>query len=231
MVSAFKGPSGRCTNAARAAVRLGFHDAAGWSKKTGTTGGADGSLILAPEEIQRPANKGLEEIVTLTKSWYTKYKAYGVSAADIVQMGANVATVTCPLGPRTKTYVGRKDNSNACTDGLLPSVTDSADKIIKLFQDKTIQPNGLTALLGAHSTSQQRFVDTSRAGDPQDSTPGVWDTAYYTELLNSTSPKRVFKFASDLKLAADSRIKGLFTAFAAPNNEAQVPWNRVSLNN
>lgn len=228
MVTAFKGPSGRCTNAARAAVRLGFHDAAGWSKNTGTSGGADGSIILAPEEIKRPANRGLEEIVTLTKSWYNKYKGYGVSAADIIQMGANVATVVCPLGPRVKTYVGRKDNSKACPDGLLPLVTDSAEQIIKLFQDKTIQPNGLTSLLGAHTTSQQRFVDPSRAGDPQDSTPGVWDTEYYTELLDANAPKRVFKFASDIKLAADSRIKGLFTAFAAPNNEAQVPWNRVS---
>lgn len=227
MATAFKGPSGRCTNAARAAVRLGFHDAAGWSKNTGTSGGADGSLILAPEEIKRPGNRGLEEIVTLTQSWYNKYKSYGVTAADIVQMGANVATVVCPLGPRIKSYVGRKDNSKACTDGLLPPVTASADDLIKLFQDKTIQPNGLTALLGAHSTAQQRFVDPSRAGDPQDSTPGVWDMAYYTETLDPNAPKRVFKFASDIKLAADARMQGLFKAFAAPNNEAQAPWNRV----
>lgn len=176
MVTAFKGPSGRCTNAARAAVRLGFHDAAGWSKNTGPDGGADGSLILAPEEIRRPGNRGLEEVVTLTQSWFNKYKGYGISAADLIQMGANVATVVCPLGPRTKTYIGRKDNSKAAPDGLLPPVDASADFLIKLFQDKTIQPNGLVALLGAHSTAQQRFVDPRRVGDPQDSTPGVWES-------------------------------------------------------
>lgn len=227
MAASFKGPSGRCTNAARAAVRLGFHDAAGWSKSTGPDGGADGSLILAPEEIQRPGNRGLEEIVSLTQSWFNKYKSYGISAADLIQMGANVATVTCPLGPRTKTYVGREDNSEPAPDGLLPPVDESADFLIKLFQDKTIQPNGLVALLGAHSTAQQRFVDTRRAGDPQDSTPGVWDMLYYNETINPNAPARVFKFPSDIKLAADPRMKRLFTAFAAPNNAAQTPWNLV----
>ncbi|KAG6355773.1 hypothetical protein INS49_003739 [Diaporthe citri] len=225
MVTAFKGPSGRCTNAARAAVRLGFHDAAGWSKKTGPDGGADGSLILNTEEIRRPGNRGLEEIVTLTQTWFNKYKGYGISAADLVQMGANVATVVCPLGPRTKTYIGRKDNPKPATDGLLPPVDASADFLIKLFQDKTIQPNGLVALLGAHSTAQQRFVDPRRAGDPQDSTPGVWDMLYYNETINPNAPARVFKFASDIKLAADPRMSRLFTAFAAPNNAAQLPWN------
>ncbi|KAL1875447.1 hypothetical protein Daus18300_003186 [Diaporthe australafricana] len=225
MVAAFKGPSGRCTNAARAAVRLGFHDAAGWSKSTGPDGGADGSLILAPEEIRRPGNRGLEEIVTLSQTWFNKYKGYGVSAADLIQMGANVATVVCPLGPRTKTYIGRKDNAKAAPDGLLPPVDASADFLIKQFQDKTIQPNGLVALLGAHSTAQQRFVDPRRAGDPQDSTPGVWDMLYYNETINPNAPARVFKFASDIKLAADPRMSRLFTAFAAPNNAAQLPWN------
>lgn len=227
MARAFKGPSGRCNNAARAAVRLGFHDAAGWSKPTGPTGGADGSIILNPDEIKRPLNRGLEEIVVQTTGWYNQYKQYGISAADLIQMGANVATVVCPLGPRTKTFVGRKD-STAPAPGPLPDVNDSADNLIKLFKDKTIQPNGLTALLGAHSTAQQRFVDPARAGDPQDSTPGVWDMEYYNETLNATAPSRVFKFASDVKLAADPRVQRLFTAFAAPNNAAQLPWNLVS---
>ncbi|POS81182.1 peroxidase [Diaporthe helianthi] len=225
MVSAFKGPSGRCTNAARAAVRLGFHDAAGWSKRTGPDGGADGSIMLNSDEIRRPGNRGLEEIVKQTQVWFNKYKGYGISAADLIQMGANVATVVCPLGPRTKTYIGRKDNPKPAPDGLLPPVNESADFLIKLFQDKTIQPNGLVALLGAHSTAQQRFVDPRRAGDPQDSTPGVWDMVYYNETINPNAPARVFKFASDIKLAADPRMSRLFTAFAAPNNAAQLPWN------
>lgn len=75
----FTGRSGRCTNYARAAVRLGFHDAAGWSKATAPGGGADGSIILAAVEMQRKENKGLEEIVAQMKIWYNTYHKYGVS--------------------------------------------------------------------------------------------------------------------------------------------------------
>ena len=68
MVSTFAGASGRCNLYARGAVRLGFHDAAGW-KKGMTYGGADGSMILT-DEISRPINKGLEEIVDQMRTWY-----------------------------------------------------------------------------------------------------------------------------------------------------------------
>lgn len=220
----FIGLSGRCTNLARAAIRLGFHDAAGWSKNTGPGGGADGSLVLSPAEILRPENNGLQDIVAQMKTWYASYKGNGVSMADLVQMGATVATVACPMGPRIRSYVGRKDSSVACTDGLLPGVNSDADTLIKLFQDKTIEPHGLTALVGAHTTSQQRFVDPSRAGDPQDASPGVWDVKFYKQTLGD-APPRVFRFASDVVLARDSRVSAEFQRFASD----QSHWNEVCL--
>ena len=90
MAMKFRGPSYRCNSFARGAVRLGFHDAGPW-KKGLTYGGADGSIILT-DELSRPINKGLEEIAAVTKQWYTKYQPYGVTAADLIQMGATVAT-------------------------------------------------------------------------------------------------------------------------------------------
>ncbi|KAK0624866.1 peroxidase [Bombardia bombarda] len=222
MEASFRGASGRCTNAARAAVRLGFHDAAGWSKSTGPLGGADGSIVLAPSEILRPKNNGLQEIIQQMQIWYNQYHGYGVSMADLIQFGATVATVVCPLGPRIHSFVGRYDSSIPAPDGLLPGPFDSADFLIDLFRDKTIQPHGLTALLGAHSTSQQRFVDTSRAGDPQDGTPGVWDVLYYKQTLGP-KPPRVFTFQSDINLSEDPRIYPEFAAFAGPGG--QQHWN------
>ena len=97
MERVFREPDGQCSSAARGAIRLGFHDAAGWSKFTGFGGGADGSILHAPEEMLRPANRGLEEIVEQVRFWYEKYSHYGISAADLIQFGANVATVVCPL--------------------------------------------------------------------------------------------------------------------------------------
>jgi len=216
MEAKFKGSAGRCNRFARAAVRLGFHDAGTWSKTTGF-GGADGSLILA-NEGNRPENNGLQEISKVTLGWYNSYKKYGVGMADLIQMGANVATVVCPLGPRVRTFVGRKDSNVPNADNLLPSVFADAESLIKLFEDKTIKAHGLAALVGAHTTSQQHFVDPKRKFDPQDSTPGVWDVKFYGQTTGS-APKRVFKFPSDVALAAHPKIADEWADFAGAGGQ------------
>jgi hypothetical protein len=223
MTAKFNGTSGRCNKFARQAVRLGFHDAGVWSKSSGY-GGADGSILLS-DEMSRADNNGLAEIAAQTKKWYTKYSPHGLSMADIIQFGANVATVVCPLGPRLRTFVGRKDNSKAGPTGLLPDEKDSADKLIKLFQDKTIDPHDLVALVGAHTTSQQHFVDTRRDGDPQDTTPGVWDVAFYPQTTGNPPP-RVIKFQSDINLSKDKRTSTEWKAFS-DTRTGQDHWNEV----
>jgi manganese peroxidase len=227
MRKAMVGTAGRCNNLARGSVRLGFHDAGTWSKNTGRGGGADGSIVLAGECYDRSENSGLVETCDQYKTWFGKYKSYGISMADLIQMGANVATVVCPLGPRVRSFVGRKDNNAAAPTGLLPTPFDSAEKLINLFADKTISPAGLVALVGAHTTSQQRFVDPARAGDPQDSTPGVWDVAFYGQTTDPNAPKRVFKFQSDINLSKDPRTAPTWNAFSGLIT-GQLPWNQVS---
>jgi manganese peroxidase len=111
----FTGNSGRCNGFARAAIRMGFHDAGAWNKNS-TNGGADGSLILAGE-INRAENNGLQTILNYTQTVYTKYQSYGIGMADLIQFMATTATVSCPLGPRVRTYVGRKDSSLPAPNG------------------------------------------------------------------------------------------------------------------
>src|ERR1700742_1091847 len=135
---------------------------------------------------------------------YNKYQPYGASAADLIQMGATVATVVCPLGPRIRSFVGRVDNNKLPPEGLLPEVNATADDLIQLFEDKTIKPNGLVALVGAHTTSQQRFFMPQEAFDPQDSTPGVWDVLFYNQTLNK-APQRIVKFTSDVRFSTHPR--------------------------
>ncbi|CAL3963468.1 hypothetical protein PZA11_001078 [Diplocarpon coronariae] len=222
MAAKFRGSSGRCNRFARAAIRQGFHDAGPWNKTIGY-GGADGSLILA-NEITRTENNGLQEIIGVTKSWYNAYKQYGVGMADLIQFGATVAVVTCPLGPRVRSFVGRKDSSRPNADNLMPSVLADANSLIALFKAKTIMPHGLTALVGAHSTSQQQFVNTNRAYDPQDGTPGVWDVVFYGQTIGMNStPPRVFKFPSDVNLAAHPQIRDEWVKFASYGG--QEDWN------
>ncbi|KAK2057357.1 peroxidase [Colletotrichum caudatum] len=219
------GNAGRCNSVARGAVRLGFHDAASWSKSTGGTG-ADGSIILANECKTRSDNKGLEEICDIMSGWYAKYKKYGVSMADLIQTAANVGTVSCPLGPRVRTFIGRQDTTRPAVKNLLPDVHDSSEKLFRIFADKSFTPAGLVALLGAHSTSQQRFVDPARAESPQDSTPGTWDIAFYQQTLNPNAPPAVFKFQSDINVSLDPQTNEIWRMFSA-GPRGQAAWGKA----
>ncbi|GJN76684.1 hypothetical protein PLIIFM63780_000170 [Purpureocillium lilacinum] len=226
MRDAMVGTAGRCNNFARAAVRLGFHDAGTWAKGNGAKGGADGSIILAGECESRKSNSGLHEICDLVRTWHGKYKDYGVGMADLVQLSAIVGTVACPLGPRVRFFVGRKDSSEPAPEGLLPSPKADADKLIELFANKTISAAGLVALLGSHTVSQQRFFQTDRALDPQDSTPGVWDNLYFKETLSSKAPPRLVKFPSDVNLANDARTRPMFEAYGN-SLKGQITWSQA----
>ncbi|UPX14595.1 Manganese peroxidase [Ascochyta rabiei] len=146
--------------------------------------------------------------------------------ADLIQFAAKNAVVTCPLGPRIRTFVGCKDSSKANQDGLLPSINDSADQPIALFGAKTINPHKLVALLGAHTTSQQFFVDPKRASSPQDGTPATWDTLFYNQTLGlGPLPKAVMRFPSDVVLAQDSRTKVEWEKFSR-GAQGQEHWNK-----
>ncbi|UPL03779.1 hypothetical protein LCI18_014713 [Fusarium solani-melongenae] len=223
----FQGDSGRCSKWARYAVRMGFHDAGTWSTKTAAQGGgADGSIILAGE-LSRGENLGLQDMGKKYQEVYTKYHDKlgfdQVTYADLIQMGANIAAVTCPLGPRVRSFVGRQDTKKANPNNLLPNVNGNALYLINLFKDKTIGPDDLVALIGAHTTSQQNHVNTDRAGDPQDSTPGVWDVLFYKETIGN-APDRVYKFQSDIALSKHPLTQPAFEAFAGGNG-AQRAWN------
>jgi hypothetical protein len=224
--------NGQCNDDARAAIRLNFHECGSWETKLGATGGCDGSIILAGE-LGRPENKGLTDIAHKVQNLANKYGT-GIggqcsncsprfleidTSPDMIVFAGSHATVTCPGGPVVKTWIGRKDSSVPAPDGLLPDVQASADTLFTLFQNKGFSDVDLAALLGAHSVSKQFFVDQSRAGQPQDSTPGVWDVKYYSE---TTSPVAGdFVFPSDAKLAAHAVVGKQFKGFV--NNQGK--WN------
>ncbi|KAH7401333.1 ligninase LG6 precursor [Pyrenochaeta sp. MPI-SDFR-AT-0127] len=214
---------GQCNDNARAAVRAGFHDAGAWDKNS-ANGGADGSLLMDFGEQDRPENNGLQSIRTLLRGVKAKY---GVGYADLAQYAHNHATISCPKGPRVRTLVGRKDATKAAPTGLLPDVHDSADNLIALFANKGFSAHDLAALVGAHATARQRFVDTSPAAvnKPLDTTIGVWDVEFYNDTLNnpagSTPTQKVFVLPSDKKLSTHAKIKDEWNAFVGN----QQHWN------
>jgi hypothetical protein len=202
--------SGQCTDLARAAVRASFHDCGTWSSTQGMSGGCDGSLALSAEENARPANRGLQQISQTLQGLATQYK---VGVADIIAFAGAHATVSCPLGPTCKTMIGRKDSSNAAPDqSLLPSnASMSSTEILTLMADKGFNGPDTAALVGAHSSSKQFFTDPSKAGQPQDSTPGIWDVAFYGQTKNP--PQNVFVFQSDKALSQDPSSGPAFKSF------------------
>lgn len=190
---------------------------AAWNTAQGAKGGCDGSLVLAGE-LSLPENNGLQDIGLYLK---TLAGSYGVSVADMIVFAGSHAVVTCPGGPRVKTYIGRKDSTTRAPPKLLPDVRASADDLYKLFQDKGFNAVDLAALLGAHTTSNQFHFDESAdaAGAPQDSTPGIWDVKYYSE--TTSPPKGVVVLPSDSNLAAHATVGKEFRGFV--NNAGK--WN------
>ncbi|TPX17310.1 uncharacterized protein E0L32_012224 [Thyridium curvatum] len=212
-----------CSALARGAIRLGFHDAGAWSSDL-SFGGADGSILLS-NEMLRSENAGLEGIASQMFQWKEEYEAYNVSMADMIQFGAMVATTACPGGPRIRFFVGREDSTRAAPTGLMPSPFQTAEALIDLFQAKTFTGADLIALVGAHSVSQQFFVDQKQAGASQDTTAGIWDNNFYTETVDPETPSGVFKFPSDLNLASSPETSSTWNQFTGP--AGQDNWSRA----
>lgn len=166
--------------------------------------------------MSRVDNLGLEDIAAKTKDWYNQYKGHGISMADLIQIAAVTATVSCPGGPRIISFIGRKDDSQAAPTGKLPFQYQDADYLVNLFAAKTFTANDLVALVGAHTASKQKFVATSRTNASQDTTPNVWDTKFYSETIAGDN-KTILIFHSDKSLSSYSQTQAQFNTFAGAN--------------
>jgi hypothetical protein len=57
-----------------------------------------------------------------------------------------------------KTFVGRPDSLLANPAGLMPGINQDAQSLVDMFNAKTIGPDGLAALVGAHTSANQFFA-------------------------------------------------------------------------
>jgi len=213
----------QCNELARAAIRAIFHDCGSWDTSQGLSGGCDGSLILGvnPDiELNRGENRGLQSVAGYLQG---AAQRFNVTVADMIVFAGNAAIVLCPGGPKVKTFIGRKDTTKSAKAGGLPDVFDTAANLANLFARKGYSQAELAALLGAHSTSTQGFVDPSQAGKSQDSTPGQWDVSYYKETIDfsntGNAPSGVFVFPSDSKLAKFSDVGKNMQGFVGNQNK------------
>jgi len=184
-------------------------------------------------EQDRPENNGLQTVRTFLRSVQSQY---GVGYADLAQYAHNHATISCPKGPRIRTFIGRQDATQAAPTGLLPDTNDSPDNLIALFERKGFTPHDLAALVGAHAAAKQRFVDPSQAGKPLDTTPGVWDVEFYNDTLNQPSHPNpnIFVLPSDRTLSVHPKINDEWKEFVGDqphwNEDYAKAYIRMSLN-
>ncbi|KAK1963303.1 peroxidase [Colletotrichum sublineola] len=203
----FLDDGGRCTALARGAIRAIFHDCGSWDESQGQTGGCDGSLLVGTDpdvELDRIENRGLQAVAGTLRDLTARYNT---TAADMIVFAGNAAIFLCPGGPKVTTYIGRADSTKSANPGGLPSPFDPPETLLSLFKAKGLDAEALAALLGAHSTSTQSFVNASQAGAPQDSTPGEMDVAYYKQTHDfatagaGAAPSGIFVFPSDAGVA------------------------------
>ncbi|CBX96972.1 hypothetical protein LEMA_P101030.1 [Plenodomus lingam JN3] len=126
---------GQCTDAARAAIRAAFHDC--------FNGACDGSLILA-DECANAENSGLQQLCSALLNISIENQ---VGVADLIQFAAAHAIKTCPGGPTVPVVVGRRDASEANSQGVLPHGDALGGDLVTLFASKGLTPTDLTALI------------------------------------------------------------------------------------
>ncbi|KAJ7061675.1 heme peroxidase [Mycena amicta] len=215
---------GRCGDSARASIRLAFHDAGTFSQALQASGlpngAADGSLLTDPDEVQRADNNGLQNIVGLLKPLPAQFN---VSAGDVLHLAGVLGVLACPGGPVINTYIGRPAPQNVAPQGLLPNPNSPVPVLTARFADMGFSIRELMALIGAHTTGKQRFVNTLVAPSTFDSTPEIWDVRFYSETANTTlTPPGTFKLNSDINFAHNATTQKDYNRFVGnQNNWAQ----------
>ncbi|THV00251.1 heme peroxidase [Dendrothele bispora CBS 962.96] len=217
---------GRCNDNARAAIRLSFHDAGTFSLSREAAGldngGADGSLLVDPNEINRSENNGMQTIVSLLKPLPEKFD---VSPGDVLHLAGTLAVIACPGGPLVNTFVGRPAVKNDNPTGLIPDTHDTVSNIVNRFSDMGITVREAMALIGSHTCARQRFVDLAFANDTFDTTPEIWDIRFYAETKRNDSDPGVFRLPSDLAFSHSSLTQDDYNRFVG-SLSTQEDWAR-----
>lgn len=216
-----------CNDDARLWIRLFFHDF-GTFDVTDGSGGIDGSIQF---ELDRPENRGLS--VTVEDFIENYAKKHGVSLADVIVLGGNMAVRACG-GPYIPFFSGRVDATSANKPGLLPGANDDITKLVNDFARMGLTPREMVCLVGGGHTvgfvhkenspevdlSMLGFVPNSRRS--MDRTMTNWDNLYFQTL----NPVGIYQYLVSLptfKLRADLEFLKHPETLKAVNDYASNP--------
>uniref|UniRef100_A0ACD5WS18 Uncharacterized protein n=1 Tax=Avena sativa TaxID=4498 RepID=A0ACD5WS18_AVESA len=162
-------------------LRLAWHDAGTYDKKT-NTGGPNGSIRF-PKELGHAANAGLKIAVDLLEP--IKQKHPKITYADLYQL-AGVVAVEVTGGPAIDFIPGRKDSSDCPEEGRLPDAKQGASHLRDVFYRMGLSDKDIVALSGGHTLGKAR-PDRSGFDGAWTKDPLKFDNSYFTELLKGDS--------------------------------------------
>lgn len=197
-------------NAAPILLRLAFHDAGNYNATT-KQGGANGSVRFT-QELNRPANKGMENAVKFCEP--IKRRHPDITYADLYQL-AGIVAVEVTGGPAIEFVPGRTDTDVPDDDGI-PNPRGGADHLRTVFYRMGLNDKDIVALSGAHALGG---AHKDRSGFDGNFTrnPLKFDNSYFVELLRGDTPGLV-KFPTDKALISDPRFRPFVELYARDQN-------------
>ncbi|XRA99100.1 L-ascorbate peroxidase [Pycnococcus provasolii] len=209
---------------APAVIRLAFHDAGTYDRRT-RTGGANGTIR---NELERPESIGLKRGIKAVEAAIAKSPNVlsQVSFADAVQLcaAACIELLTPDDALATSRVldamrVGRVDAPIDASDptGRMPSEKAGATELARVFDEQYgFDENRMVVLSGAHTVGAKGFGDGF-----------TFDNAYYQVLLakpwvGGDDMAQMIGLASDKSLADYARVRPLIEKYA---NDG-LAWSR-----
>jgi L-ascorbate peroxidase len=163
-------------------VRAAFHDPGTYNKAAGT-GGANGSL-LSPLESGNGDHRGLVPTINALIRFRNDINAQlpnglQISAADVIQLAGGLA-VEIAGGPSITASipVGRVDSTGPDATNQLPAENDPYNVIACKFVNNGYSVAEMYALTSAHTLG---VVNRNGNRVNLDSTPTLWDLAYWQQ--------------------------------------------------
>lgn len=140
-------------------IRAAAHDSFSISEGFG---GADGSVLLTADEINRPENKYDSWAFLLSQNALALAKRYNTSVADIISVCGAVATEfqggpTIVKEDQVQPFlVGRFDTIDPNPANKLPGSNINLEGFANFAQNRNLTMEEMTALMGSHSLIDER---------------------------------------------------------------------------
>lgn len=162
-------------------VRLAWHSAGTWDKKT-NLGGSFGGTYRYPKETNDPSNCGLQEAAKFLSPIHEKFP--WISHGDLYTL-AGVTAVQELQGPKIPWRSGRVDQPEEKTpdNGMLPDATQDANYVRCFYGRMNLNDREVVALLGAHALGKTHYANSGFEG-PWGAARNIFSNEFFVNLLN-----------------------------------------------